>query len=60
MYAWVTIPQLIGTSFFSTSHIFYTLFVAFLGIVTLGIGHGLILLPYVCTTFVEIALYFQT
>jgi len=36
---------------FSTSNIFYTLFVAFLGMVTLGIGHGLILLPVFLSTF---------
>jgi len=36
---------------FSTSNIFYTLFVAFLGMVTLGVGHGLILLPVFLSTF---------
>ena len=30
---------------FSTSLIFRSIFVAFLGLVTLGIGHGLVLLP---------------
>ena len=32
---------------FSTSTIFYTIFIAFVGLVTLGVGHGLILLPVV-------------
>jgi len=32
---------------FSTSHIFTTFFVSFVAIVTLGMGHGLILLPIV-------------
>merc|ERR1712226_598783 len=32
---------------FSSSEIFYTVFIAFVGIVTLGIGHGLILLPVI-------------
>jgi len=32
---------------FSASAIFYTIFIAFLGLVTLGIGHGLILLPVI-------------
>lgn len=33
--------------YFSTSDIFHTIFVIFIGLVTLGIGHGLILLPVV-------------
>jgi len=32
---------------FSSSTIFYTIFIAFVGLVTLGIGHGLILLPVI-------------
>lgn len=32
---------------FSTSKIFQTIFIAFLGLSTLGIGHGLIFLPVV-------------
>lgn len=36
---------------FSTSHIFYTIFLSFLGIVTLGMAHGLILLPVLLATF---------
>ena len=35
---------------FSASAIFRTLFVSFLGLATLGIGHGLILLPVVLST----------
>jgi Niemann-Pick C1 protein len=35
---------------FSTSEIFYTIFVAFLGLVTLGCGHGLILMPVIIST----------
>jgi predicted RND superfamily exporter protein len=35
---------------FSTSEIFGTVFVAFLGMVTLGIAHGLILLPVILST----------
>jgi len=35
----------------STSTIFYTVFVTFLGLVTLGIGHGLILLPVLLSVF---------
>jgi len=36
---------------FSTSTIFYTIFIAFVGLVTLGIGHGLILLPVLLSLF---------
>lgn len=36
---------------FSTSTIFFTIFVTFLGLVTLGVGHGLILLPVLLSTF---------
>jgi len=36
---------------FSTSNIFYTIFVAFIGLVTLGMGHGLIVLPVILSTF---------
>jgi len=36
---------------FSTSTIFYTIFIAFVGLVTLGIGHGLILLPVLLSIF---------
>lgn len=32
---------------FSTSNIFNTIFVSFVGLVTLGAGHGLILLPVI-------------
>jgi len=32
---------------FTSSTVFYTVFVAFIAIVTLGLGHGLILLPVV-------------
>jgi predicted RND superfamily exporter protein len=35
---------------FSTSAIFRTIFITFLGLVTLGIGHGLILLPVILAT----------
>jgi Niemann-Pick C1 protein len=35
---------------FSTSTIFSTVFIAFLGISTLGVGHGLILLPVILST----------
>ena len=35
---------------FSTSDIFKTVFVAFVGLVTLGVGHGLILLPVILST----------
>ena len=35
---------------FSTSTIFFTIFIAFVGLVTLGIGHGLILLPVLLAT----------
>jgi len=35
---------------FSSSDIFNTIFIAFLGLVTLGIGHGLILLPVILST----------
>jgi Niemann-Pick C1 protein len=35
---------------FSTSEIFYTVFVSFIGLVTLGCGHGLILLPVLLST----------
>lgn len=35
---------------FSTSHIMYTVFVAFLGMVLLGVSHGLILLPVILST----------
>lgn len=34
----------------SSSEIFHTIFIAFLGIVTLGMGHGLVLLPVVLST----------
>jgi len=34
----------------STSEIFHTVFISFLGIVTLGMGHGLILLPIILST----------
>lgn len=36
---------------FSTSEIFYTIFIAFVGLVTLGVGHGLILLPVILSIF---------
>lgn len=36
---------------FSTSEVFYTVFVAFIGLVTLGCGHGLILLPVLLSMF---------
>jgi uncharacterized membrane protein YdfJ with MMPL/SSD domain len=36
---------------FSKSHIFKTVLVAFLGLTTLGVGHGLILLPVLLATF---------
>jgi Niemann-Pick C1 protein len=36
---------------FSSSTIFYTVFVAFIGLVTLGCGHGLILLPIILSNF---------
>jgi Niemann-Pick C1 protein len=32
---------------FSASEIFYTIFIGFMGLVTLGVGHGLILLPVI-------------
>lgn len=35
---------------FSTSEIFKTIFFTFLGLVTLGVGHGLILLPVILST----------
>jgi Niemann-Pick C1 protein len=35
---------------FSSSEIFTTIFTAFLGLVTLGCGHGLILLPVILST----------
>jgi Niemann-Pick C1 protein len=35
---------------FSTSEIFYTVFVAFLALVTIGVGHGLILVPVILST----------
>lgn len=35
---------------FSTSTIFQTIYIAFLGLSTLGVGHGLILLPVVLST----------
>ncbi len=36
---------------FSTSTVFFTIFVTFMGLVTLGIGHGLILLPVLLSIF---------
>ena len=36
---------------FSTSDGFYTIFITFIGLVTLGIGHGLILLPVILSIF---------
>jgi Niemann-Pick C1 protein len=43
------ISTLLGTVplAFSTSLVFHTIFIAFLGIVVLGLGHGLILLPVI-------------
>jgi Niemann-Pick C1 protein len=43
------ISTLLGTVplAFSTSLVFYTFFIAFLGLVTLGLAHGLILLPVI-------------
>ena len=35
---------------FSTSTIFFTIFIAFVGLVTLGVSHGLILLPVILST----------
>jgi len=35
---------------FSASEIFTTIFVTFMGLVTLGCGHGLILLPVILST----------
>ena len=35
---------------FSSTRMFYTIFVTFLGIVTLGLGHGLILAPVILAT----------
>lgn len=35
---------------FSTSAIFQTIFISFLGLTTLGLGHGLILLPVILST----------
>ena len=36
---------------FTTSEIFQNVFISFLGIVTIGVGHGLILLPVLLSTF---------
>jgi Niemann-Pick C1 protein len=35
---------------FSSSEIFTTIFITFMGLVTLGCGHGLILLPVILST----------
>lgn len=35
---------------FSTSTVLFTILVAFLGLSTLGVGHGLILLPVILST----------
>ena len=35
---------------FSSTRIFYTIFVTFIGIVTIGLGHGLILVPVILAT----------